>query len=194
MKRWIHASSDVKDHVLDDKTLKQWVDCFISSDDIGTSVEDAINFIEEGSMSTLTSDERSYVNKRIAKSIHASIDEGYTSFIDENDIPEAVQIFLDTPDEKFDADAGRMVKNAVDAYIEEYKKFPSSRTMESLDIKYDQDKGRFYRKYRPFVDKCCELIDKVNPSGYGMYDSILLKMRDRLRAVDYNFPYGWKNH
>ena len=103
-------------------------------------------------------------------------------------------IYLDTPDEEFDADAGRIVKDAVDAYIEEYKKFPSSRTMESLDIKYDQDKGRFYRKYRPFVDKCKSLVKTINPSGYGRYDAILLKMRDRLNGVDYNFPYGWKNH
>lgn len=126
--------------------------------------------------------------------IHAAIDEDYTSFIDENDVPEAVQIFFNTPDEEFDTNAGRIVKDAVDAYIEEYKKFPSSRTMESLDIKYDQDKGRFYRKYRPFVDKCKELVKTINPSGYGRYDAILLKMRDRLNAVDYNFPYGWKHH
>ena len=123
--------------------------------------------------------------------IHASIDEGYTTFISENDLPEAVAQFIDADIAEID---NVLVKDAVDAFFAEYDKFPSSRTMESLDMKYDKDKGRFYRKYRPFVDKCRELAESINPSGYGMTDIIDFRIRDMLRAVDYNFPYGWKHN
>ena len=120
--------------------------------------------------------------------IHASIDESYTSFIDEK-LPESVEAFMSASDDQIDY---KLVKNAVDAFFDEYNKFPSGMSMDSLDIKYDEDKGRFYRKYRPFADKCKELSKGINPSGYGRNDYSMIKMRDQLRAVDYNFPYGWK--
>lgn len=129
MKRWIHASSDVKDHVLDNKTLKQWVDCFISSDDAGTSVKDAINFIEEESMTTLTSDERGYVNKRIAKSIHASTKFDYDALVVNNNYVPADEVtvglaidsmcYNTAKEYQLDVDEGKLsFDDAVDIVIE----------------------------------------------------------------------------
>lgn len=124
------------------------------------------------------------------KLIRASVDEGYTSFISE-DAPAAVEVFMNTFDEELDYDT---VKNACEAFWDEYKKFPDPNSMESLNIDYDEDKGRFYKKYIEFARRCKDLAKSklFNPSGYGKTDYFVLKMRDGLRNVDYNFPYGWK--
>ena len=122
--------------------------------------------------------------------IHAATtDWDYTNFVD-NEVAPAVEVFMELPDDEVDYNA---VKDAVDEFREEYQQFPPNNSIDSLDIKYDKDKGRFYNKYRPFADKCKELFEKTNPSGYGRGDFALLKMRDLLKAVDYNFPYGWKS-
>lgn len=121
--------------------------------------------------------------------IHSSIDEGYTNMIDE-DLPEVVLDFLDL--QTIDSTDYDIVKGACEAFWNEYRMFPSSNSMDSLDIKFDKDKGRFYRKYRPFVDRCKEIIKSINPSGYGRTDYAMLKIRDGLNKVEYNFPYGWK--
>ena len=118
--------------------------------------------------------------------IHASIDEGYTTLIN-NEVPQEIEDFLDIIEPDYTT-----TKNAVDAFFKEYKLLPSSMSMDSLDIKYDEDKGRFYRKYRGFADKCKEVAKSINPSGYGRNDYKNLKIRDLCRSVDYNFPYGWK--
>ena len=122
--------------------------------------------------------------------IHASIDEGYTNFISE-EIPGAVEVFMNTFDEELNYD---VVKDACEAFWDDYKKFPNPNSMESLNIDYDEDKGRFYKKYIEFARRCKELTESrlFNPSGYGKKDYFVLKMRDGLRSVDYNFPYGWK--
>ena len=119
--------------------------------------------------------------------IHTSTDEGYTNFISE-EIPESVQLFLDS-----DHPSYSVVKEACNDFWSDYEKFPSSNTMESLNMEYDKDKVRFYKKYRPFVDACKNIMKTINPSGYGREDYMNLKIKDMLRSVDYNFPYGWKN-
>lgn len=119
--------------------------------------------------------------------IHAS--EDYTDMISE-ELPESVQEFISTPDDSIDY---TLVTNAVNDFFEEYKRFPSGMSMDSLNIKYDEDKRRFYRKYRDFADKCKLMYKNIKrPSGYGKNDYVKIKMIDRLKSVDYNFPYGWK--
>lgn len=114
----------------------------------------------------------------------------YTDFID-TDIPEAIDAFMSTSDAALNYD---IVKDACEAFWDDYKKFPNPNSVDSLDIIYDEDKGRFYTKYRPFADRCKELAKTINPSGYGRGDYAALKIRDGLRNVEYNFPYGWKQN
>lgn len=123
--------------------------------------------------------------------IHASIDEGYTNFISEG-LPEAVEVFMNTLDEELTYNA---VRDACKAFWDDYRKFPNPNSIESLNIDYDEDKGRFYKKYIEFARRCKELANSgsFNPSGYGRNDYVVLKMRDGFRNIDYNFPYGWKH-
>jgi hypothetical protein len=69
-----------------------------------------------------------------------------TDFIDP-EVPSIVLKFINT--EKFEDidDLYKTLKEAYDLCIEDYQKFPNGNTMESLDMKYDDDKGRFYTKY-----------------------------------------------
>ena len=115
-----------------------------------------------------------------------------TNFIDP-EIPNEVLKFTST--EKFeDIDEWyRTLKAAYDVCMEDYNKFPNQNTMDSMDIKYDDDKGRFYSKYVKFAQKCREMEKELSISGYGgASDIIKIKIRDICRGVDYNFPYGWK--
>lgn len=116
-----------------------------------------------------------------------------TDFIDES-VPQAVTDFISCDQSNMDIDdLYRAAKAACDVFWEDYKKFPNGNTMESLDSKYDDDKGRFYTKYRPFADKCKELENIKNVSGYGgVRDVIKIKLGDLCGRVTYNFPYGWK--
>ena len=104
-------------------------------------------------------------------------------------VDDAITTFLNTPADDI---TYPVVKAAVDQFFAEYSMFPDGRTLESLDPKYDKNKGQFYVKYRPFVDKCKELCSTVQATGYGRYDYIYIQIKDLLRKVDYNFPYGWK--
>lgn len=117
-----------------------------------------------------------------------------TDFIDP-EVPGIVLKFINT--EKFEDidDLYKTLKEAYDLCIEDYQKFPSGNTMESLDMKYDDDKGRFYTKYVKFAQKCREMEKDLSISGYGgASDIIKIKIRDICRGVDYNFPYGWKHN
>jgi len=117
-----------------------------------------------------------------------------TNFIDP-EIPGIVLKFVNT--EKFEniAELYKTLKEAYDLSIKDYKKFPNRNTMESLDTKYDGDKGRFYTKYNRFAEKCKEIDQGLSISGYGgASDLIKIKIREICRGVDYNFPYGWKHN
>lgn len=109
-----------------------------------------------------------------------------TTMIDDQ-LPEAVQIFMDSDDVDY-----KMLKAAADAFWADYDKFPNGNSIDSLDSKYDDDKGRFYKKYRPFVDKCKSLMSVGNVSGYGRDDYFKIKFADICKGIDYRFPYGWK--
>ena len=110
----------------------------------------------------------------------------YTDFISES-VPSSVQVFLDAEDPDYST-----TKRAYDSYMRERKMFPSDRSVDSLDIIYDQDHKRFYNKYRPFADKCKELYNNSHPSGYGRNDYESIRRDELLRAIDFNFPYGWR--
>lgn len=117
-----------------------------------------------------------------------------TNFID----PEISDIVLKFINTKKFGNIGELYKTLKEAYdlcIEDYEKFPNGNTIESLDMKYDDDKGRFYTKYKRFVEKCKEIDQDLSISGYGgAGDIIKIKIRDICRGLDYNFPYGWKHN
>lgn len=87
-----------------------------------------------------------------------------TNFIDP-EIPGIVLKFVNT--EKFEDidELYKTLKEAYDLCIEDYKKFPNENTMESLDMKYGNDKGRFYTKYNRFAEKCKEIDQDLSISG-----------------------------
>lgn len=117
-----------------------------------------------------------------------------TDFID-SEVPNEVLKFINT--EKFEDidDMYKTLKAAYDIYVEDYQKFPNGNTMESLDMKYDDDKGRFYTKYVKFAQKCKDITEDLSISGYGgASDIIKIKICEICRGVDYNFPYGWKHN
>lgn len=86
----------------------------------------------------------------------------------------------------------KTLSDAVDEFCKDYDKIPNN--MEGLDIKYDMDKGRIYKKYRPLFDFCKELKKKLHPTGYGKLDFLDVKKLDLCKIMDYNFPHGWKSN
>ena len=115
-----------------------------------------------------------------------------TNFIDP-EIPNEVLKFTNT--EKFDDinELYRTLKTAYNICIEDYIKFPNQNTMEAMDVKYDDDKGKFYSKYIKFAQTCSKMEKELSISGYGGENDIIkIKIRDICHGVDYNFPYGWK--
>lgn len=127
-----------------------------------------------------------------------SLNEGweYTQLIDEEG-KTIIDTFLNkTIFEKFPEDLINnkdLITNLYSIYVSDYKKFPNPNTIDSLDQKYSMDHGRFYEKWRPVIDKCKEIVKKANVSGYGRWDFFTIKIRDIVKAMEYNFPYGWKN-
>lgn len=120
--------------------------------------------------------------------VRCSEEEYYTNFIDEN-IPESVKAFLESGDSEITYD---VVKDAVTDFKLDYDKFPGRNTMAGLSSEYDRDKKRFYNKYLNFAKKCKIVEKMIRPTGYGRNDYRDIRIRDLLRYVDHNFPYGWK--
>lgn len=93
--------------------------------------------------------------------------------------------FLDSDPKDVDY---KVFKDAVETFIGDYKNVQAE---DDPDTMYDSQRA-FYKKYRPFVNKCKSLINSINPTGYGVNDYYIIKIRDLCRVVDNNFPYGWK--
>lgn len=90
-------------------------------------------------------------------------------------------------------DDWNLVKEALNEFWSDYERFPDSRTVDSLDIRYSDDQRRFYRKYYDFAKRCKQLSDDMKRvSGYGRMDAVQLEIANRLGAVAYHFPYGWR--
>lgn len=117
----------------------------------------------------------------------------FTNLIDTNDI-DVIDEFLNSEiDTAYHLlDYKKLINELYDQYVSDYKKFPKSNTMDSLDQKYSRDHGRFYEKWKPVIDKCKEIIKSSSVSGYGKFDAFVLKLIDKLKSMEYNFPYGWK--
>lgn len=115
----------------------------------------------------------------------------YTNFIDRENVSDSIKTFMETEPKDLDY---ALVKDAVASLFEELNKFPSPNSMDSLNIIYDEDKRRFFNKYYNFAIKCrgYARMKEFNPSGYGRDDYYKLQIRDLLRKVDFNFPYGWR--
>ena len=105
------------------------------------------------------------------------------------DLDSAVETVLSSNPEDVDYST---LKSAVDAFFADLQKIPSGRT--ELNIEYDRDKGRIYKKYRTFADKCKEISKTLHPTGYGRNDFIVVKKQELCKSVDWKFPYGWKTY
>ena len=117
-----------------------------------------------------------------------------TNLIDP-EIPDEILKFNSTEKFKSIDEWYKVLKIAYDVYIEDHNKFPNQNTIDYIDIKYDEDKDRFYSKYVKFAQKCKEMEKELSISGYGgVNDMIKIKIRDISYGVDYNFPYGWKHY
>lgn len=117
-----------------------------------------------------------------------------TNFIDPV-TPKIILKFIGTESFEDIDELYRTLKEGYSLYINDYDEFPNSNTMESLDMKYDDDKGRFYTKYIKFVEKCKEIDNNLSISGYGgARDIIKIKIHDMCHSIDYSFPYGWKHN
>lgn len=127
-----------------------------------------------------------FANGYKGESLQEGSDEYYTKLIS-TDLGPAVQKFMNSSDV-----TRQQINDAVLEFFNEYNKIPHGDTWDSLNIKYDYDKDRFYQKYKPFVDKCKEVSNKLRPTGYGKTDYFDIKAKELLKKVDYNFPYGWK--
>ena len=68
-----------------------------------------------------------------------------TNLIDP-EIPGEILKFTSTEKFKSIDEWYKVLKIAYDVYIEDYNKFPNQNTIDYMDIKYDEDKGRFYSK------------------------------------------------
>ena len=101
-------------------------------------------------------DRRWFFTKRYIRSSYEG--DEYTSLINLSTNPD-VDFVINSDVEDIDVDT---LKSAIDCFFEDLHLLPSNNTMDSLDYKYDKDKGRIYLKYRPFVDKCVELLEYYN--------------------------------
>lgn len=110
-----------------------------------------------------------------------------TTFID-RDIPAEIEHFMTLEDDDVDYTEA---KKACDVFWSDYEKFPQY----ADGMQYSGDKKRFYNKYYNFMLKCKRIAQSPrlkNISGYGKDDYSKLKTRDLLKAVEYNFPVGWR--
>lgn len=106
----------------------------------------------------------------------------------EKDLSSNVIKFLNNDEEL----SYKLMLDAYQDYAMEYAKFPPMNHIDSLDDALNDDKRLFYSKYRPFADKCKEILNELRISGYGRGDFSLVKVRELCKDVDMNFPYGWK--
>ena len=105
----------------------------------------------------------------------------------------AVESFLNMDDSIEPSEQYQITKAAYGECIDDYKSIMSKEnSWEYIDDIYDLKK-EFIDKYYDFAKKCGEMSTLGGVSGYGgVNDSIKLKIKDLCRAIDYNFPYGWK--
>ena len=122
----------------------------------------------------------------------------YTNLISE-EIPLAVDKFVEMDDflnvvKESPIEAFRIMKDAYDAYTEDYKMLPDDNNWKSDNLEHDYDKARFYKKYRPFVDRCNDLEKQIHISGYGRFDYLKVKVKDMIKDVLWYFPFGYKTY
>jgi hypothetical protein len=108
-----------------------------------------------------------------------------------SNVPYEIKDFMSTPVESI---TYKMAKSARDAFLDVYDYVKGLQQEPDMVDDIFTVQGIFYSTYKPFVDKCNEILkDKRSISGYGgLKDYGKLKVVDLCRDVDYKFPYGWK--
>lgn len=102
----------------------------------------------------------------------------------------AVEAFMNMDEDS--PEAYEITKAACNEFTNDYKDILSKEDdWDYIDSIY-QMKRDFVKKYKDFALKCKDIGKLGGVSGYGLNDAIKLKVKDLCRAVDYNFPYGWK--
>lgn len=103
-----------------------------------------------------------------------------------------IEAFVNMDSSIDDIDKYRITKAAGDMFFKELQDIESKENdWDYLDDIYNM-KRNFYKKYIDFVKKCKEMSSIKGITGYGKADPIRIKIMQLCRAVDYNFPYGWK--
>ena len=109
-----------------------------------------------------------------------------------NVLPKEILDFMNMSSNMDFSDQLRITKTAVDRFFKELKLIQSKEdSWEFLDSIYT-DKRNFYKTYLDFAKKCKEMSSIEGITGYDRHDFVRTKIMELCRAVDYNFPYGWK--
>lgn len=109
-----------------------------------------------------------------------------------NNLPTEIFDFINMDSNIDFSDQYKITKNAVDIFFDELKDIKSKEDdWDYVDSIY-RDKRDFYQKYIDFARKCKSMSSIAGITGYGKSDPVRIKIMELCRAVDYNFPYGWK--
>ncbi len=109
-----------------------------------------------------------------------------------SNLPTEVSDFMNMDSNIDFSDQYRITKAAGDMFFKELQNIKSKENdWDYLDDIYDM-KRNFYKKYIDFAKKCEEMSSIKGITGYGKFDPIRIKIMELCKAVDYNFPYGWR--
>ena len=110
----------------------------------------------------------------------------------QSNLPTEIEIFMNMDSDTDTADQYRIAKAAGDIFFKELKDIIHKEDdWDYIDNIYT-DKRNFYKKYLEFAKKCRDMSNIAGITGYGKLDPIKLKVVELCKAVNYNFPYGWK--
>jgi len=107
-------------------------------------------------------------------------------------LPTDIEIFMNMDSDTDPADQYRITKAAGDIFFKELKDIIHKEDDWYYIDNIYTDKRNFYKKYINFAKKCRDMSNTAGITGYGKLDPIKLKVVELCKAVDYNFPYGWK--
>lgn len=104
-------------------------------------------------------------------------------------IQPSVEQFLNTAEDQI---TYKLAEDAEAEYLDMYDYVKGLSKQGILDD-LETVQGIFYVLYKPFVDKCNSIQERIRKTGYqGVNRYAQLRIDDVCRSVDHRFPYGWK--
>ncbi len=107
-------------------------------------------------------------------------------------LPVEVENFMNIDSTIKYSDQFKITKAAVDTFFSELKSIINKEDDWNYIDSIYKEKKDFYQKYIDFARKCKSMSSISGITGYGKSDSMRIKIMELCKAVDYNFPYGWK--